>query len=188
MKCLLRSHSKFQTAWVFPVQKTIHASLHEPERIIKVMKPKKERQNAILRIIAETNVETQHQMIEALQNVGIESTQATLSRDIKELHLVKELTIHGTYKYSVSSRPEAQSHRIRLKSIFKESVVSYVCAQNLVVIKTLPSLASAACCAIDAMQIEDVIGSIAGDDTGFIAMNDCAAAERFCEEIGELLK
>jgi len=149
---------------------------------------KKERQNAVLRVIASTDVETQNQLIVELAKVGIESTQATVSRDIKELHLIKELTSRGTYRYAVSDRPDTQNNTIRLKAIFKESVTSYASAQNIVVIKTLPGLAPAACGAIDSMGIRNIVGSIAGDDTGFLAMNDTTAAEKFCKEIEDMLK
>ena len=149
---------------------------------------KKERQSAILRIIASTDVETQNQLIEELAKTGIVSTQATLSRDIKELYLIKELTPLGAYRYVASDKPETQNNSIRLKSIFKESVTSYACAMNIVVIKTLPGLAPAACGAIDAMSIRNLIGSIAGDDTGFLAMSDTESAERFCKEIESMLK
>ena len=149
---------------------------------------KKERQGAVLRVITSTDVETQNQLIEELAKIGIESTQATVSRDIKDLHLVKEQTPRGTYRYIVSDRPETQNHKVRLKAIFKESVTSYNNAQNIVVIKTLPGLAPAACGAIDSMAIKSIVGSIAGDDTGFLAMNDVEAAEKFCKEIEDMLK
>jgi len=149
---------------------------------------KKDRQSAVLKVIASTDVETQNQLIVELAKVGIESTQATVSRDIKELHLIKELTSRGTYRYAVSDRPDTQNNTIRLKAIFKESVTSYANAQNIVVIKTLPGLAPAACGAIDSMGIRNIIGSIAGDDTGFLAMNDVTSAERFCKEIEDMLK
>jgi len=149
---------------------------------------KKERQNAILRIIASTDVETQNHLIEQLAYVGIDSTQATVSRDIKELHLIKELTPLGNYRYVAGGKPDALNHTARLKSIFKECVTSYATAQNLVVIKTLPGLAPAACEAIDGMGIKNLVGTIAGDNTSFLAMSDVASAERFCREIEDLLK
>ena len=149
---------------------------------------KKDRQSTILNIIASVDVETQNQLILELEKAGVESTQATVSRDIKELHLVKELTLDGSYRYAVSSKPEMQDHTVRLKSIFKESVTSFACAANLVVIKTLPGLAPAACSAIDNMGIKGLVGSIAGDDTGFLAMSDIEAAGRFCKEIESMLK
>ena len=149
---------------------------------------KGERQSAILRIIASIDVETQNQLIEELANEGIESTQATVSRDVKDLHLLKELTVRGSYRYVAGSRPDTHSNATRLKAIFKESVTSYANAQNIVVIKTLPGLAPAACSAIDGMGINSIVGSIAGDDTGFLAMSDAVSAERFCKEIEEMLK
>jgi len=149
---------------------------------------KKERQSAILRVIASIDVETQNHLIEELTRIGIASTQATVSRDIKELHLIKELTPRGTYRYVASSKPEAQNHSARLKAIFRESVSSYACAANIVVIKTLPGLAPAACSAIDAMGIKSLVGSIAGDDTGFLAMSDNEVAQQFCKEIENMLK
>ena len=149
---------------------------------------KKDRQIAIVRIIASIDIETQNQLIEQLKKVGIYSTQATVSRDIKELHLIKELTPFGVYRYITSAKLEMLNHNVRLKAIFRESVTSYANAQNIVVIKTLPGLASAACSAIDSMGIRNLVGSIAGDDTAFLAMTDNAAAERFCKDIEDILK
>ena len=149
---------------------------------------KKDRQSAILSIIESTDIETQNQLIAELSLLEIESTQATVSRDIKDLHLIKVLTPQGYYRYTVSSVPDTQSNASRLKAIFKESVTSYANAQNIVVIKTLPGLASAACSAIDGMGIKSIFGSIAGDDTGFLAMIDVEAAVQFCREIEEMLK
>jgi len=149
---------------------------------------KKERQDAILRIISEIDVDTQNQLIAELSKLGVESTQATVSRDIKELHLVKELSPRGNYRYIARNKADSQNHTARLKTIFKESVTSYTNAQNIVIIKTLPGLAPAACSAIDAMGIKGLAGSIAGDDTGFLAMNDESTAERFCKEIAEMIK
>ena len=148
---------------------------------------KKDRQKAILDVIAGNNIETQNQLIDELAKVGIESTQATLSRDIKALHLVKEMTINGNYRYTVSGKSDIHNFTMRLKAIFKEGVTSYAYAQNIVVIKTLPGLAPAACGAIDSMGIKGLVGSIAGDDTGFLAMTDTVAAERFCKELADLL-
>jgi transcriptional regulator of arginine metabolism len=148
---------------------------------------KSKRQNTILKIIAEKDIETQNQLIDALLAAGVDSTQATVSRDIKELHLIKELTPQGKYHYVIGQKQEVQNYSTRLKSIFKECVTSFVCAQNIVVIKTLPGLASAACSAIDGMNIRNLLGSIAGDDTAFLAMSDNASAEKFCKEIESML-
>ncbi|MCD7861322.1 MAG: arginine repressor [Oscillospiraceae bacterium] len=148
---------------------------------------KSERQKKILEIIARENVETQNQLIEALSKEGVVSTQATLSRDIRELHLVKETVGDGNYRYVVSGKDSFFDHDQRLKKIFRESVVDYDLAQNLLVIKTLPGLADAACAALDSMEIPNLVGSIAGDDTAFVAMRDNAAAEYFYHEIEKLL-
>ena len=149
---------------------------------------KKERQSAILKVIAEVDVETQFQLIDELAKVGVESTQATVSRDIKELHLIKELTPRGTYRYAAGVKPDAIGHSLKLKTIFREGVVSCATAQNIVVVKTLPGLALAACDAIEAMGINNLVGVIAGDDTTFLAMTDAVTAEKFCRELENMLK
>ena len=148
---------------------------------------KSERQSQILDLIAEQDIETQNQMMEALLARGIRSTQATLSRDIKELRLVKELAPGGGYRYAVPVREESQDYNARLRKIFRECVVSYDTAQNLVVIHTLPGLANAAASAMDNMEIPHLVGTLAGDDTVFMAMRNTANAEEFCREIGEML-
>ena len=144
---------------------------------------KNARQKKILEIISQKDVDTQNQLIDELKAAGINSTQATVSRDIREMRLIKELTHRGTYRYASPAR-NAQDHSEKLRMIFKECVTSYVCAQNIVVIKTLPGLASAACSAIDKMRIENLAGTLAGDDTAFIAMLDNESAELLCREIG----
>ena len=146
------------------------------------------RQGAILEIISSKDIETQEQLILALEEKGIKSTQATVSRDIRELNLVKELTERGTYRYAATPYQGMRNHSAKLKTIFKECVTSFVCAQNIVILKTLPGLASAACSAIDGMEIGDMAGTIAGDDTAFLAMFDNESAVQFCKEIEKLLK
>lgn len=145
------------------------------------------RQEKIVEIISKRNIETQNQLMTALLAEGIKSTQATLSRDIRDLHLVKELTGEGTYRYVLGARDGASDFDQRLRKIFRESVVDYAVAQNIIVIKTLPGLANAACSALDNMEIYNLVGSIAGDDTAFLAMKDNASAEHFCREIESLL-
>jgi transcriptional regulator of arginine metabolism len=148
---------------------------------------KDSRQSVILQIISEREIETQAQLIEALAERGIPSTQATLSRDIKQLHLIKELGSSGKYHYVVSGKSHNNDRDIRLRKIFRESVTSYAVAQNIIVIKTLPGLASAACSTLDSMHIETLAGTLAGDDTAFLAMKDNEAAEQFCHDIDEML-
>ena len=123
---------------------------------------KNNRQTVILEIIATEEIETQNQLMHALERHGIKTTQATLSRDIRDMHLTKETVPGGGYRY-VSVRRDTDDHLLRLRKIFKESVVSYDIAQNLFVIRTLPGLASAACSAMDAMKVEGLVGTLAGD-------------------------
>lgn len=149
------------------------------------MKPT--RQSIIMEIISENDIETQNQLMEALAARGIKSTQATLSRDIKDMRLVKELGGSGKYRYTASGNAEASGYLDRLKKIFRECVTSYATAQNLIIIKTLPGLANAACSTLDSMDIPDLVGSLAGDDTAFLAMTDSAAAEHLCREISRML-
>ena len=146
------------------------------------------RQEKILEIITTQEIETQNQLIEALAKEGLSSTQATLSRDIRELRLVKELGPNGKHKYVSPAEGGVMNYAERLRTIFRESVTSLACAQNIVVIKTLPGMANAACSAIDSMTIRTIVGSLAGDDTAFLAMTDQQAAEVFCAEIKTMLK
>ena len=148
---------------------------------------KSSRQTKILEIIANQDIETQHQLMEALREHGVKSTQATVSRDIKELRLIKELSPSGRYRYVAVGRDELVDYDQRLRKIFRESVTSDAVAQNIIVIKTLPGLAGAACSTMDGMNIHDLVGTIAGDDTAFLAMRDNEAADRFCHEIEEML-
>ena len=141
------------------------------------------RQSAILEIIAQRDIETQQQLLQALAERGVKSTQATLSRDIKDLRLIKELGPSGNYRYAQVAKNEADDFEQRLKKIFRESVISYDVAQNLFIIKTLPGLAPAACSAIDSMHIKGFVGSLAGDDTAFLAMRDAESAQSLYHEI-----
>ena len=147
---------------------------------------KQDRQKAILELIRSKDISTQGQLLEALNEAGVKSTQATVSRDIKELNLVKEFSPAGVYRY-VASASERHGHTDKLRTIFRESVVSIARAQNITVMKTLPGLAPAACSAIDHMDIEDLVGTLAGDDTAFLAMTDNQTALRFLDEAQEML-
>ena len=139
-----------------------------------------------MEIISTTNVETQEQLLAALQDAGFRSTQATISRDIKELRIVKELTSLGTYRYTTSAKEMPSTFSNRLNAIFRECVTRYDYAQNIVVIHTLPGLAGAAASAIDAMNLSVVVGSLAGDDTVMVVMRDNNSAAQFCGEISNL--
>ncbi len=139
-----------------------------------------------MEIISNQNVETQEQLQALLQSEGFRCTQATISRDIKEMRIVKELTSFGTYRYTTSAGEVTGGFSNRLNTIFRECVVSYDYAQNILVIRTLPGLASAAGSAIDAMNLSAVLGTLAGDDTVMVVMRDTNAAAAFCGEIKSL--
>ena len=148
---------------------------------------KAQRQAKIMEIISNRNVETQEQLLSELQSAGFRSTQATISRDIKELRIIKELTSFGTYRYCVSTNEVSNTFSGKLNTIIRECITNFDYAQNIIVIHTLPGLAPAAASAIDAMSISAVLGTLAGDDTVFVVMRDNNAAAAFCGEIKSLL-
>ena len=147
---------------------------------------KSNRQNVILSIIAKQDIETQNHLLEALAQHGIQTTQATLSRDIKELRLVKELGPKGTYRY-VANKNETDDYEHRLRTILRESVISYDVAQNIVVIKTVSGMAMAVAAALDHMMIPEIVGCIAGDDTIMCASKSDDDAKKAIEQITKLL-
>ncbi len=148
---------------------------------------KTQRQAKIMEIISTRDIETQEQLLQSLQEAGFYSTQATISRDIKELRIVKELTSFGTYRYTTSSKDGSHTFSSRLNTIFRECITGFDYAGNIIVVKTLPGLAGAAASAIDSMNMSVVIGTLAGDDTVMIVMRDTNSAAAFCGEIRNLL-
>ena len=149
---------------------------------------KNERQSKILEIIESEPIDTQEQLQQRLQAQGIACTQATISRDIKQLHLVKEPMGQGRYRYAVSVQRSRLNVADKLRTIFRESIISVDSAQNIVVIKTMAGLANAAAAAVDAMNIPYMVGSLAGDDTALLVMRDADSAKSFCREAHEMLK
>ena len=148
---------------------------------------KSNRQNIILELIQSEDIETQNQLLEKLSERGIFSTQATLSRDIKAMRLIKEPGEDGHSRYV--KPPEApHAHDARLQKILRESVLSMDIAQNIIVIKTLSGLASGACSAIDSIHFNGLVGTLAGDDTIFLAMRDDGCARLVLAELRELLR
>ncbi len=148
---------------------------------------KNQRQAKILEIINTQQVETQDQLLALLEAEGIRTTQATISRDVKELRIVKELTSLGSYRYTTADNAMTSGFSTRLHTIFRESVTSLDYAQNIIVLRTLPGLASAAGSALDAMNLSAVVGTLAGDDTVMVVMRDTNTAASFCGEIKSLL-
>ena len=149
---------------------------------------KNDRQRRILEIVEREPIDTQEQLQQKLQEQGVTCTQATISRDIKQLHLIKEPVGHGQYRYTVSSQRNRLNVADKLRTIFRESIISVDSAQNIVVIKTMAGLANAAAAALDGMDVPDMVGTLAGDDTALLVMKDLEAARGFCEDIHEMLK
>ena len=141
----------------------------------------------ILEIISQENIETQEQLLNRLQERGITSTQAPISRDIKPMPLIKEPVGQGVYKYAVSGNRTKLNFAEKLRTIFRESITIIDYAKNIVVLKTMPGLASAACSALDNMELSYMVGSLAGDDTAFLLMRDEESAIAFCEELKGML-
>lgn len=147
---------------------------------------KQSRQGKILEIIAENTIETQEQLIEKLNEAGYNVTQATVSRDIRELRLMKISCGFGIYKYVVSSQ-EPHSHSAKYLNILRETVTNIEHAGNLVVVKTYAGMAQAAAAALDSMNWTEIIGSIAGDDTIMIVLRSGDTSRAFSSELSGLI-
>lgn len=144
------------------------------------------RQNKILDLINKYDIETQDKLVELLKKSGYKVTQATISRDIKELQLIKTLSSDGKYKYTVGLTESPLSND-RLVAIFKETVKSVSSSGNIIVIKTISGCASAACEAIDNMHFNNLIGSIAGDNTVFLVAGENANVKDLVNQFNELI-
>lgn len=144
---------------------------------------KVKRQAKILEIIQRQPVDTQEELQNLLKNEGFHVTQATVSRDIKEMRLIKMLDPNGRYRYSVERR-EGMQISSKFHSLFADAVLTVQFAGNIVVIKCLNGMAQAVCAAMDALHWDGLIGTLAGDDT-FIGV---AASEQKAMELTEELK
>ena len=150
---------------------------------------KSKRQEKILELIHDHSVQTQEQLLAELNDAGFRTTQATISRDIKQLRIIKELGPDGVYRYSTTPKPVEHTFSAKLNLIFRQCITSVDYAQNMIVIKTMPGLASAAGAAFDAMDdLPAMIGCVCGDDTVLVVMRDEASAQSFCEELSGLCK
>ena len=125
---------------------------------------KNERQQKILELIEAYEIDTQETLIERLREEGFNVTQTTVSRDVKQLSLVKGVTGRGTYKYVAPQGKKAPASPV-LNSSITESVMHIEAAENIVVVKTLAGMANAIAVCIDTMQVAGIVGSVAGDDT-----------------------
>ena len=147
---------------------------------------KKARQDKMLDLIRRYEIETQEEMLLRLKECGYMVTQATVSRDIRELNLIKGISQRGVYCYTLPTKKETSAHP--LGNVMTDSVTSVDAAGNMVVIKTYPGLASAVAGYIDSQALPEVLGTIAGDDAIFIVIRDASRAEHFCEKIRGMLE
>ncbi len=148
---------------------------------------KNARQTAILSIIEQNDIETQEELAGKLRDMGIVVTQATVSRDIKELRLLKVLSGTGGYKYATADKAEHGLSE-RFVRMFKDSVLSVDSSKNIVVLKTLSGSANVAGEAIDSMRLPEILGTMAGDNTVFVVVRSDADAEETKKRFEEMLK
>lgn len=146
---------------------------------------KKKRHELILDFIKSNNISTQEEIINMLADNGFKVTQATISRDIKELKLIKEHYGKNNTRYAVSEKSDNADN---FRMIFNRSALTAEAAMNIAVIKCYPGTANAACSAIDGMHFPGIVGTIAGDDTIFVACRDASSALNVVNSISQMLK
>lgn len=148
---------------------------------------KSKRHSKIIEIINSKSVETQDELAEELKLAGFDVTQATVSRDIKTLRLIKTQDTDGRYKYSIINQ-ERNDMVDKLTSIFTNSVIHVENIDKMVVVKTLSGSASAAAEAIDTLQLGEIAGTIAGDNTIFIVVRTLEKAEELVDRMLKMMK
>lgn len=144
------------------------------------------RQNMVLELIHENEIETQEKLCQMLRDAGYDVTQATVSRDIKELQLIKTLSPSGKYRYAQSSGDGPISDRF--VKIFRETIKSIDSAGNIIVVKTLSGCAGAAGEAVDSLGLQHIIGSVAGDNTLLMVIDDPRNVPGLTKRFNEILK
>lgn len=147
---------------------------------------KKQRQQKVLDLIKSRPIETQEELLYLLKQDGYDVTQATISRDIKELRIVKVLDSSGKYRY-ISNNGQISEQNARYAEIFVNSVISIDYAMNNVVIKCYSGTAMAACAALDNLYSDMMVGTLAGDDTILAVTRDEAASKILIERLSELI-
>ena len=139
---------------------------------------KNERQKKIIELIETYNIDTQEALILKLKEEGFTVTQTTISRDINQLKLVKAVTADGGYKYIVPD-VKRENNRPVMNSVIVDAVISVEAARNIVVVKTHPGMANAVAVCVDSLHHDDIVGSVAGDDTILLVVRDAAYAKEF---------
>jgi transcriptional regulator of arginine metabolism len=142
----------------------------------------------MLELIGEHEINTQEELLRRLNESGFKVTQATVSRDIKELRLVKVQANGGGYRYATNLAKENADMSFKFRAVFSESVNNVDSAENIVVIKCYVGMANAACAALDSMDWKGVVGTLAGDDTIFCVMRDKPGALELVTHLNKLVK
>lgn len=148
---------------------------------------KSDRLAKILELIDENEIDTQEELLRRLKEAGFDVTQATVSRDMKELRLVKVLSHNGKYRYSANMQQPKADMSFKFHAIFSQSVQSVDYAGNIVAVKCFTGMANAACAALDSIHWNGVVGTLAGDDTIFVLMRTGERAAELVEELKKLL-
>ncbi len=149
---------------------------------------KSQRQKKILELIAEYEIETQEELIFYLSKFGFEATQATISRDIRELKLTKVTSSAGNYKYAVQGDPVMPSNTPKFNGALIDSITKVSAANNIIVLKTFPGLANAIGTGIDAIHSPDILGCVAGDDTVIVVLSSQEAAKDVSDKIKHMMR
>lgn len=148
---------------------------------------KTRRHSKILELIQQHSIDTQEELLRLLRAEGYDVTQATISRDIKELRLVKTLANDGKYRYS-TGKSESSDISLKFFSLFADSVLNIEFAGNIVALKCLTGMAQAVCAAMDAMRWDGVVATLAGDDTIFVLVRSESAAVSLVKDLKKLMK
>ncbi len=148
---------------------------------------KRKRHALILELIQQYEITTQDELLAKLRENGFEVTQATVSRDIKELRLVKAMSPSGQYRY-MASAAQGDEYLAKFYTIFSGSVISVDYAGNTCVLKCYAGMAQAACAAIDAMHFEGIVGTLAGDDTIFVLCRTSELTQQLKRSLDKMLQ
>ena len=148
---------------------------------------KRKRHALILELIQQYEITTQDELLAKLRENGVEVTQATVSRDIKELRLVKAMSPSGQYRY-MAGAAQGDEYLAKFYTIFSGSVISVDYAGNTCVVKCYAGMAQAACAAIDAMHFEGIVGTLAGDDTIFVLCRTPELTQQLKSSLDKMLQ
>lgn len=148
---------------------------------------KNSRQEKILQLIAKYNIDKQEDLQEKLKECGFEVTQATVSRDIRELGIIKSQGDDGVYKYRIARSQTQIEINGKFAMILNQAVSKVSCANNLIVVKTYTGMGSAVGAAFDALELDGVIGTLAGDDTLLIIASDNESAQLVTRKLNDLI-